>query len=188
MSITKVFTTNELIADIDDNIYCVKILNNANPKVDDFSEKIAYVFGDYVFPYRGDYYKYKLKKVGMYNKDGELYMIMPEDEKEGEKYSINRVKELDPVSILRTIRENSDSYITQEQIDVTKTINALIPNIINATKIAGERDNITSRIIFCVVCLELTCGAVDILYIVLILLEFFIVFRKFIFTNLAVIH
>jgi hypothetical protein len=130
MSITKVFTTNELIADIDDNIYCVKILNNANPKVDDFSERVAYVFGDYVFPFRGDYHKYKLKKVGLYDKDGELYMLMPENEKEEEMYSINKVKELDPVSILRTIRENSDSYITQEQIDaINNSVDIYTPHI-----------------------------------------------------------
>jgi hypothetical protein len=66
----------------------------------------------------------------MYNKDGELYMLMPENEKEEEMYSINKVKELDPVSILRTIRENSDSYITQEQIDaINNSVDIYTPHI-----------------------------------------------------------
>ena len=57
-------------------------------------------------------------------------MIMPENEKEEEMYSINKVKELDPVSILRTIRENSDSYITQEQIDaINNSVDIYTPHI-----------------------------------------------------------
>ena len=57
-------------------------------------------------------------------------MIMPENEKEEEMYSINKVKELDPESILRTIRENSDSYITQEQIDaINNSVDIYTPHI-----------------------------------------------------------
>ena len=55
---------------------------------------------------------------------------MPENEKEEEMYSINKVKELDPESILRTIRENSDSYITQEQIDaINNSVDIYTPHI-----------------------------------------------------------
>jgi hypothetical protein len=108
----------------------MKLDGTEDSKICDSEVYNMIVFGDYIFPFRGDYYKYKLKKVGMYNKDGELYMLMPENEKEEEMYSINKVKELDPVSILRTIRENSDSYITQEQIDaINNSVDIYTPHI-----------------------------------------------------------
>jgi hypothetical protein len=58
------------------------------------------------------------------------------------------------------------SKTTHEHIDVNKTINAFIPKKHSVANITGKRETITSLIIFCVVCFELMCGAVEILYII----------------------
>ncbi len=112
----KIFIGKKLAFSVDEDYYEVhqyirdrKLMKNG-----------AYMYGDYVFIYRGKKSKFtKPYKPGLYLiKDKKYEFVYPETEKDKEKYSIDRIIEIDPESIFHNIAEDEENFISPEDIEI----------------------------------------------------------------------
>lgn len=109
----KVFIGTQPVIIIDDDYYTV----------DTFSEKeklqkgVAYIIGDYVYPYRGKVQSKKhITLPGIYKINGKYIIEVPK-EKDINMYSIDNINELSKESIFKSIEEAKSEFIDINDIE-----------------------------------------------------------------------
>ena len=119
----RIFTTTDLIVEIEGITYPVKCILKKDINKTDFEKGVAYIIDQFVYPCYGCINEeIDLDKPGIYfigkNDNPKIYFDEKDkkDPKILEKYSIDRVVELDVKSILKHIEENSDNYVSKEDL------------------------------------------------------------------------
>lgn len=110
----KVFIGTQPVIIIDDDYYTVDTFSEKG----DLTKGVAYIIGDYVYPYHG---KVKSKKhitnPGIYKIDGE-YVIEEPRKKDIDKYSVDNINELSKDSIFQSIESAKEEFIDLEDIEI----------------------------------------------------------------------
>ena len=107
-----------LIAVVEDVAYQVEIINKWNKP--QYDSRHVYLIGEYLYPYRGvveNKIEAKNIGVGIYSCNGRIFMIDPKTDEEKNMFSEDNIVELNPDMIYKTIKENSDNYISEEELE-----------------------------------------------------------------------
>lgn len=120
--IVRDFVGDQLILGVDDNIYEVRLwYKGIEPK-----EKVGYIKGNYVYIFHGT--ENEFDEPGIYYEGGEYVFVEPTIEKE--KYSVERVDDLDTEAIIESVLNNKEDYITKEEVEkINNNSSLFIPEI-----------------------------------------------------------
>lgn len=123
----KVFIGTQPVIIIDDDYYTVDVFSEN----DSLKKGVAYIIGDYVYPYHG---KVKSKKdmylPGIYKVNGE-YVVEEPKKKYKEKYSVDNINELNKDSIFQSIESAKTEFIDLNDIEVINNNSSSYKPIIN---------------------------------------------------------
>lgn len=127
----KIFTSNELYIQIGESFHTVEDLYYPGIKL---TKGFGYIKGLYVYIYRGKLKdSEKSSKCGIYKINGEYKFIEPRNDYERRVYSIDNVEETDPDSIFNDIINNSEDFISQEDIEKINSNSGLFIPVIKET-------------------------------------------------------
>lgn len=110
----KVFT-GRIILPVEDDFHEVE----AYVPGDKLTKGFGYIQGNYVYIYKGLASSTSNLDEGLYiGRDGEPIFVLPDSEREREKFHVNNIIELDIGRIFDELKENEDNFIAPEDIEV----------------------------------------------------------------------
>ena len=107
------FSVGRMILAVDDYVYEVHMYH---PSMEKLQKNHGYIIRDYVYVYKG---KEKPDGMGIYkNRDTGELMVIDGSTKEKEKFSVDKIIDMDIESITNKIKEQTERFTSEEDLEV----------------------------------------------------------------------